>query len=548
MKKSLLVAIIVLAAALRFYKLGIVPPSLYWDEASLGYNAYSILKTGHDEHGRFLPLTNFAAFGDYKPPGYIYATVPSIALFGLNEFAIRFPSAFFGTLTVLLTYFLTKKLFSNGKKTRGTRDTLDASDTLALLAAFFLAISPWHIHMSRAAFEANLGLFFSLLGIYLFIKFAKDNQFWILPSSLSFLAAMYTFTGQRLFVPLILVVLAVQFRKQIIANIKTVVATGVIASILFWPLFIFATQTIEGQLRFNEVTIFKDLEPIDRSIRYREKDSYSWYSQIIHNRRLLYAREYLIHYFDAFNHSFLFTRGDGNPRLSVQDVGELYFIDLPLILAGIYFLLSTSQQYRWLIIGWLLVSPLGPATARETPHALRMLHILPTYQMLSAFGLYALIRTIKLKKAFVAVTFLFLIFNFLFYLHMYYFHWPRNYSNQWQYGYKKAVEVAASYYDDVDKIIVTKALGRPYIYFLLYMQFDPNVWRQTAQVVRDQFYFIDVGGFDKFIFSDNPKETTFPGQILYIVAPGQLPLQAAKITTIDDLSGKSVFDIGIAQQ
>src|SRR3989344_1327591 len=106
-----LLAIIILAVVLRFYKLGTTPPSLYWDEVSLGYNAYSILKTGFDEHHHFLPLTNFAAFGDYKPPGYIYATVPSIALFGLNEFAVRFPSALAGTLTVLVTYFLVVELF-----------------------------------------------------------------------------------------------------------------------------------------------------------------------------------------------------------------------------------------------------------------------------------------------------------------------------------------------------------------------------------------------------------------------------------------------------
>src|SRR3990172_3711920 len=115
MKKSLILLglILILAAVLRFWHISQNPPSLYWDEASLGYNAYSILKTGRDEHGKFLPFTNFAAFGDYKPPGYIYFSVPSVGVFGLNEFAIRFPSAFFGILTVLLAYFLTKKLFEN---------------------------------------------------------------------------------------------------------------------------------------------------------------------------------------------------------------------------------------------------------------------------------------------------------------------------------------------------------------------------------------------------------------------------------------------------
>ena len=107
--KIILLFIILLALFLSVYKLSKVPPSLYWDEASLGYNAYSILLTARDEYGKFLPLTNFAAFGDYKPPGYIYAAVPSIAIFGLNEFSVRFPSAFFGVLTVILVYLISRK-------------------------------------------------------------------------------------------------------------------------------------------------------------------------------------------------------------------------------------------------------------------------------------------------------------------------------------------------------------------------------------------------------------------------------------------------------
>ena len=96
--KKILIVIIILAAILRFWKLGENPPALYWDEASLGYNAYSILKTARDEHGEFMPLSRFIAFGDYKPSGYIYASVPFIALFGLNEFSIRFASALAGTI------------------------------------------------------------------------------------------------------------------------------------------------------------------------------------------------------------------------------------------------------------------------------------------------------------------------------------------------------------------------------------------------------------------------------------------------------------------
>ena len=534
MKKFTLLAIILFASFLRLFDLARTPPSLYWDEASLGYNAYSILKTARDEHGKFLPITNFAAFGDYKPPLYIYASVPAIYLFGLNEFAIRFPSAFFGIATVVLTYLLAKKIFQN--------------EALSQLAAFFLAISPWHLQFSRGAFEANLGLFFSTLAIWCFFKFAKDHPFWIFPSLISFLAGMYTFTGQRLFVPVILFILALTFRKELIARFKIVLLALLIFIILFKPLFIFVTQTIEGRLRFDEVTIFKDLEPINQSVIFRELDNDTWWSKIIHNRRFFYAYEYLRHYFDTYNPSFLFSHGDVNPRLSIQEIGELYYFDLPLVLAGIYFLFSQKQKYRWFIIGWLLISPLGPATARETPHALRMIHILPTFQLIAAFGIFNLYNITKGNKLFIIFASLIVALNFSYYLHMYYLHWPKLYSSQWQYGYKETVQTVESYYDKVDYVVVTKGEGRPYIYFLLYNMFDPTKYRKDAEIVKDRFFLIDVNGFDKFRFSDNPQQVPVSGKVLYVVGPDQLPEMSQKVTIIKNLEGNTVFEIGIVSK
>ncbi|KKR49467.1 MAG: hypothetical protein UT84_C0026G0007 [Candidatus Curtissbacteria bacterium GW2011_GWA1_40_16] len=530
MKKYTLILIVILAFVLRTYNLGANPPSLYWDEASLGYNAYSILKTAHDEHGKFLPITNFGAYGDYKPPLYIYAAVPSVAIFGLTEFAIRFPSALFGVLTILLTYFLAKKLFEDEK--------------IAYIAAFFLAISPWHLQFSRGAFEANLGLFLSVLGIYSFVKFANEKPKYIFLSAASFLAAMYTFTGQRLFVPVILVVLALQFNKEVAKNIKLIVITALISLVFFWPLFRFVTQTIEGKLRFNEVTIFKDLQPIDDSIRFRGEDGFAWWADILHNRRFFFTNQYLIHYFDAFNPRFLFFTGDVNPRLSIQTIGELYLFDLVLILSGIYFLFYKRQKYRFLVIGWLLVSPLGPAVARETPHALRMVYILPSFQLIAAYGVYYLYQTIKYKKVFIASLLLAVSVSLIYYLHMYYVHYPVEYSDQWQYGYKQAVEYVKPLYNNVDHIVVTENYGRPYVYFLIFMKMDPKTYYKKASVSRDEQFFYHVNSFDKLIFAGIPSDYNLPGKTIFITTPGALPKKAYLLKTINQLDGKPVFDIG----
>src|SRR5690349_13060466 len=104
MKRSYIgfIIILILAAVLRLVNISHNPPSLSWDEVSIGYNAYTILTTGMDEHGVKFPLAAFAAFGDYKPALPIYLTVPFVWVFGLSDLAVRLPSALFGIATVAL--------------------------------------------------------------------------------------------------------------------------------------------------------------------------------------------------------------------------------------------------------------------------------------------------------------------------------------------------------------------------------------------------------------------------------------------------------------
>src|SRR3990170_7917418 len=108
----LVTLVVLLAFFLRVNKVTEVPPSLNWDEVSIGYNAYSILKTGKDEWGRFLPV-HFKAYGEYKLPAQIYLSIPGIYLFGLNELGVRITPVIYGTLTVLLIFFLGRALFKS---------------------------------------------------------------------------------------------------------------------------------------------------------------------------------------------------------------------------------------------------------------------------------------------------------------------------------------------------------------------------------------------------------------------------------------------------
>jgi 4-amino-4-deoxy-L-arabinose transferase-like glycosyltransferase len=129
-KKVFLVlfSILFLGVFLRFYQLGTVPQGLHRDEAFLGYNAYSILKTGKDMSGNFLPL-HLQSFL-YSPAGYSYFSIPFIALFGLSAFSVRFASAFFSSGSIVLVFFLSRKIFEDSKD----------KNLISIVSAFLLAI------------------------------------------------------------------------------------------------------------------------------------------------------------------------------------------------------------------------------------------------------------------------------------------------------------------------------------------------------------------------------------------------------------------------
>jgi hypothetical protein len=136
------------AAVLRFTALGGYPTGLFCDEAADGYNAYSLLHTARDEHGRLLPLFIWSFFA-FKYPLYIYPTTLWVGLFGLTELATRFQSALYGTAGVAVAFLIARQIFS---------------PAAGLAAAAALAVMPWHFHFSRISFSlTGYAFFFGLV-------------------------------------------------------------------------------------------------------------------------------------------------------------------------------------------------------------------------------------------------------------------------------------------------------------------------------------------------------------------------------------------------
>ena len=232
-----LILIIVLAFLVRFIGLSSLPPALNRDEAAIGWNAYSILKTARDEHGQTMPLA-FKSIGDYKMPLYIYATSLPVKFFGLNDFSIRFWSTLAGIASVIAVYFLSKKLYPS-------------NHTFALSAAFLMALNPWAVFYSRIGFEANLALAFFLSGFALVLQKHKTNWRFNLGLAL-FLLAFLTYSSSLIFIPLFLLTYFFFNRKSLT---KSQLISLVIFALLFG--FIFKSLWSISSQKAN-VTVFSD--------------------------------------------------------------------------------------------------------------------------------------------------------------------------------------------------------------------------------------------------------------------------------------------------
>src|SRR3989344_9692475 len=302
------------------------------------------------------------------------------------------------------------------------------------------------------------------------------------------------------------------------------------------PILRFLTSD-QASLRFREVNIFSDISVIERTNQEIANDNNTWWSKILHNRRFAYSTEFLKHYFDNLNPDFLCIKGDGNPEFSTQDVGQMYIWEAPFLIVGILFLIKNRQGVWWIIPLWLLAGIIPAATARETPHALRIEGVLPTFQILVAYGLFQFLNkisnikyqilNIRIKYFIFTISFLFLIFNFLYYIHGYYAHYPKQYSGEWQYGYKDAISYIKSVEKNYDRIYFTEALGRPYVYFLFYTNYSPEEFRKSSIVEREVLGFVHVNGFDKYRFAKNITGDNESGRkILYIDVPNSVPINA----------------------
>lgn len=501
---SIFVAIIFLSITLRFYQLGVNPPSLDWDEASSGYNAYSVLKTGSDEYGNKLPMS-FRSFDDYKPPVYIYLSVPSVALFGLNEFAVRLPAAVIGVIAVIAVYFLTQEILLN----LGT----NIRKSIALASAFFLAVSPWHLQFSRAAFEGNVGICFLTLSLIFFFKAMKKSKYYFL-FVLFFVLSLYSYHSFLLINPLLIVAVCVLFYKDLLKQKLAVSFAFLLILILSIPLYSNFIHPQGSGSRFSMVTVFSDseMQKFSADQLVLAKKNHDLVKQIMYNRRIVFIPRIISGYLSHFNFDFLFIHGDSGVQHHAYNMGMLYLWEAPFIAIGIIYLLKRRNRRVALLFILFLLAPLPGAISTGAPHPVRAIAMIPAFQIFTSVGFVItclfLLRRKKAGKIIIGVFIILFSINFLYYMHSYYQETPIKYGYFWQYGNREAIMYAKQHENKYSHIVMTYAYDQPYVYYLFYNKINPGWyqknWNYSGTGIMDRFYrkigkyeFMNISSKDK---------------------------------------------------
>ena len=493
-RRIVFLAIVFIASFLRLYNISDLPPSLYWEEVALGYDAYSILKTGKDHHGTQMPLVAFESFGDWKPSLYFYAIVPFITLFDLSELAVRLPSALSGIAIVIGAGYLSRLVHTIDKRKQHF-----SANTIQILTMALAAVSPWGILFSRAAWEANLATALMLWGVVFGLVTLKKIQSKLPASIPSILCvvflvlSLYSYHASRLTAPLLGVALGISW---LLAFHRTNKKSSDYAK-FFLPLLVFSIFSLypfvaswnspQVSNRFAETSIFSDLKVIEESNLYREIHGDSLINRLVSHRYILFSREIAKNFLSHFSYEYLFVSGDENVRHSTQAFGILHKLDVLFLLSGLGYFILLRRKSGVFLFYWLVVGIFPASLTHATPHALRTLSVMPVFMVVISFGavyLYQLFTGFSknsnisqkiLNGGFVLLALVYAM-QFHQFWHYYTTVYPNLYTSPWQYGYKQMVKEVRSIQEKNPgiSVYISRAEGRPAMYYWFFTKTDPR--------------------------------------------------------------------------
>lgn len=517
-----LLLLTIISFSLRFISLKTIPEGFHKDEASVGYNAYSIAKTAHDEFGHNLPFL-FEALEDYKLPVVIYTAVPIVAIFGLNDFSVRFPTAFFGALTPVVLYFLIKNVTNNPR--------------IAFLGGIILAISPQNILFSRSVNEGTISVFTIVTGVYflhnLINKFTLLNLFL---SSLFFIISIITYRTQFIFAPLILLTFIIihykTWKKWAISQKRmALMAIIIFIASLAFTVYKASNTRIKDIGLYTSIDVKQDI--MMQIVEDGEQDPFV--THIYHNKLVNFFIAYTRNYFSHFDFSYLFFTGDKLSGInSTPWMGHLLLINLPFFLLGMFILIRNKTQS--ITLYWLFIGPIASAGTVDTPSALRNLVSTVAYSIIIAYGLNKLfeIKIIKIRNILLLGVVILYTFNLIYFWHLFTVH--KKVHEPWgrYYGVERMVDILQSQQNNFEKVVFVPQ-DDFYIFLLYYQSINPLLVQNKQFKDRDNEIISLINpkySFYKYTTTQIDCPKTGEANILYVCHGSRVPARGKILKSV----------------
>jgi 4-amino-4-deoxy-L-arabinose transferase-like glycosyltransferase len=341
-----ILALLLIGAALRLLAFTEIPPGLYRDEAQHGLDALRVLEGGG------LPLYFTANNG--REPLFIYLVTVGVALLGRTPWAVRLPAFFTGMLTLAATYDLARVLFNR---------------RVGRWALTVLAVTFWHVHLSRVGFRAVLLPLLTALFLAQAARGVRSGRrrHWAAAGALYGLA-WYTYTAVR-FTP---VALAAFFGYALLAHRRAALQQwqeGLIfaaaALLVLAPLGVYTLQHPQEILqRTGQVSVFSPA--IHQGAPVRTLLRHIWRT----------AGMFFVQGDRIWRHN-LARRPVWGPALGLAFV------------LGVGVALARLRQHAGaaLVVLWTAVMAVPTILAEDAPHFLRGVGVLPVVALLPALGL-----------------------------------------------------------------------------------------------------------------------------------------------------------------
>ena len=445
----ILLLILTFAGFVYFYRLNSIPNGFYVDEATIAYNAISILQTGKDIFAQQSPIL-FRLLGSYTPPLFIYLSVPFITFFGMEPFIFRSISAISALVSIVFFFFLIKKL-----------NIFKSSITL-FFATFFYAISPWLVFNARLGYEVTLAYLLFNIGIY-FVYIAFKNPKNLIWGSIFLSLSTYAAHTQRYLVPIFLTFYFLVFRKLVFQkrNLRFLKLSFLVIILLQIPNF----------LVLNTPAFWVKNE------RLTEQNSSQVVSSII-NQTFTYISP----------RNLFYELSDIDMQHTIPGISVMYnFLVIPFLI-GIYLLFTSIKKTGYKFVLLLFVTSLIPAVF--SGQFISIQRALPfLLPLIIVIGLGLDFIWIKLNWRYALLTFILLsLYSLILLYRSYFVLFPIERATAWNYGYSEVSDFIKRN-PNSSFVIDNTRNPRNYILLLYYLNYPPAIYqKEVSPIYKNDYY------------------------------------------------------------